>query len=837
MAAACLVFVAAIFAMPQLASATRVFQSLTITPASTNITAGAAFTANVALTTKASSGTTAYGQVTNLVSLSPAAPGVTLAINPSSYYITETSVSVTSNSILTVTTSASTPVNTYVVQVVVAAGPTNTYVASTTPITNTLNLTVTSAAADAFSMSVSPAATNVFKGMATNVSATVTFLDYSATISGIVTNGVTVSPSGQGVTAALNSIYAPITNHFGQTNLVLTISATAGATAGAYQIIVSGTNGNFTANSPIPGVASVTNLFTVTDLNSFALSVSPASANVIAGMATNVAATVTLTNNSPVLSETFTNGTMVSPAGQGVTASLNNSIVSVNFGGDQGTLTLTVSATANATPGTYQIIVGATNNDFTANSPVPGIALVTNTFVLVAPPTPPSIQSFSLSGTTLTISGNNGTPDEQYVVLASTNLASPLAQWMPVVTNAFDGSGNFNEVFDLTNTLNSSTAQQFFTLLQKTNLLTGVATPTFSPIAAPYYAATPVTITSATPGATIRYTTDGSEPTETYGTIYTGPVTMQQAVYTNMSLPFVTNCSGVTMLKAVAYKSGMADSSIFTGNYIIIVPLRYPQNPSLVLGLAHMAYNVSSANWNSVLSLWTNYLGYDTVVVSNGFALVKINDQQFIELYQNPIVASQYQLANYGFYVSDAAAFRQQLLTNGVTVSPTVTTNALGNLSFFTVDPDGHTNEWVQYLTNSVTSQSLGQHMPGTQLFGYLEDFGDATADVTAANNYYDQFGFNGTGTKVYLPNNNCYLEMLTYSTLSQSLAGKHEKAQLVTFRGMDVLAAANILQARNPSIPQTISTEGGSGGFPTHNCVDVYNADLSRIRMIDINY
>jgi hypothetical protein len=250
-----------------------------------------------------------------------------------------------------------------------------------------------------------------------------------------------------------------------------------------------------------------------------------------------------------------------------------------------------------------------------------------------------------------------------------------------------------------------------------------------------------------------------------------------------------------------------------------------------------MAYNVSTQNWSSVLSLWTNYLGYDTVVVSNSFALVKINDQQFIELYQGPVTAPQYQLANYGFYVSDAAALRLQLLSNGVPVPSGVTTNTLGNLSFFTVDPDGHTNEWVQYLPGSVTSQSLGQHMPGTQLFGYLEDYGDATADVTAADNYYSQCGFSGTGTKVYLPNNNCYLEMLTYSSLNQTVAGKHEKAQVVTFRGMDVLKAADILQTRDSSIPQTRSTEGGTGGFPSHNCVDVYDADLSRIRMIDINY
>jgi len=368
-----------------------------------------------------------------------------------------------------------------------------------------------------------------------------------------------------------------------------------------------------------------------------------------------------------------------------------------------------------------------------------------------------------------------------------------------------------------------------------------VATPTFNPPAGPFYAATPVTITTSTPGATIIYTTDGSIPSATNGTTYTGPVTMQIPYNTDMT-GMVTDASGLTMLKAVAINSGSTPSAVFTGIYTIIDPLRFPTTSSLIVGLAHMAYNVSAANWNSILSLWTNYLGFAVVEQTSTFALIKVNDQQFIELYQvASITAPEYQLVNSGFYVTDVEAFRQQMAAAGVSVPASSTLNALGNLSFFTTDPDGHQDEWLQYMPGSVTSQSLGQFMPSSELFGYIDDLGEASASVTNSATYFTQFGLDAIGDKIHLPNSNSYLEMLTYETLNQTQFGKHQKTQLVNFRGHDVLADAATLLARDPSIVQVISEEGGvlegTSLMPTHNCVDVYTLDLSRIRVIDLNY
>ncbi len=79
-----------------------------------------------------------------------------------------------------------------------------------------------------------------------------------------------------------------------------------------------------------------------------------------------------------------------------------------------------------------------------------------------------------------------------------------------------------------------------------------VATPEFSPSPGTYTSAQSVAITCATPGATIRYTMDGSTPTES-STAYSSPVSI----------------TSTKTLKAKAWKSGMTASSVQTGFYII----------------------------------------------------------------------------------------------------------------------------------------------------------------------------------------------------------------------------------------------------------------------------
>jgi hypothetical protein len=88
--------------------------------------------------------------------------------------------------------------------------------------------------------------------------------------------------------------------------------------------------------------------------------------------------------------------------------------------------------------------------------------------------------------------------------------------------------------------------------------------PTLAPIPSPlggtYMSVQSVTLSSRTPGAFIRYTTDGSIPTTTSGTVYSGPITISRN----------------TTLRAIAYAAGATSSSMTTANYTIVLPAAAP---------------------------------------------------------------------------------------------------------------------------------------------------------------------------------------------------------------------------------------------------------------------
>jgi autotransporter-associated beta strand protein len=134
-----------------------------------------------------------------------------------------------------------------------------------------------------------------------------------------------------------------------------------------------------------------------------------------------------------------------------------------------GTLTVTNLSGTLTTNNTWTLFSpGASAGNFANIAGSPGTGLkytFTNGILSVAIGTKPvpHITSVSLSGTTLTILGTNGAPGGQYVLLGSTNVALPLSQWTPLLTNFFDVNGHINLS---TNIVNLALPLEFFLLSQ-----------------------------------------------------------------------------------------------------------------------------------------------------------------------------------------------------------------------------------------------------------------------------------------------------------------------------------------------------------------------------------
>jgi RHS repeat-associated protein len=161
--------------------------------------------------------------------------------------------------------------------------------------------------------------------------------------------------------------------------------------------------------------------------------------------------------------------------------------------------------------------------------------------------------------------GGTGNYSNTFFYNSGANLA--IGEFNNYNTNFFNGSIDELRISNIvrsgawvtTEYNNQSSPSTFFSVgSQQTQgsgsgYLSPVGMPTFSPAPGTYGSSQTVSISSPTSGATIRYTTNGSAPSETAGAIYSGPITV----------------SNSTTIKAIAYMSGMADSEIGTASYVI----------------------------------------------------------------------------------------------------------------------------------------------------------------------------------------------------------------------------------------------------------------------------
>ncbi|HVU27215.1 MAG TPA: LamG-like jellyroll fold domain-containing protein [Verrucomicrobiae bacterium] len=192
--------------------------------------------------------------------------------------------------------------------------------------------------------------------------------------------------------------------------------------------------------------------------------ISPAGTNTTIGITTgsNPVGTLAAANNVTL------NGTTVIKLGSGT-----NDIIqaggNITYGG---TLNLVnISGTSLAAGNSFQIFNAANRlGSFASISPTtPGSGLAWDTNQLssgivnvVASSSKPVVNNIQIVNNSLILSGSGGTANGAFSVVTSTNLATPLTNWISVLTTNFDSSGNFN----VTNSITPGVSQQFYSIKQ-----------------------------------------------------------------------------------------------------------------------------------------------------------------------------------------------------------------------------------------------------------------------------------------------------------------------------------------------------------------------------------
>lgn len=279
-----------------------------------------------------------------------------------------------------------------------------------------------------------------------------------------------------------------------------------------------------------------------------------------------------------------------------------------------------------------------------------------------------------------------------------------------------------------------------------------------------------------------------------------------------------------------------------------------PKRPRIT-GLSHVALWVS--NLEASRAFYKGYLGFDepySLGNAEGgvsIAWIKINDRQSIELF--PLgegkPAGGDSLYHVALETDDAQGMLNYLISRGVTgpggkaLPATAKAGRIGNLNYFTQDPDGHIIEFTQYLPDGWTVQKAGQFMPPTRIASRISHAGMAVANLDASLHFYrDILGFREfwrgssdgkalSWVNLRVPEGDDYVELMLYAARPD--AGRLHILNHLCLEVPDARSVAATLAAR--MLPQgckaTNPIHTGVNGKRQINC---YDPDGTRVEVME---
>jgi len=290
-----------------------------------------------------------------------------------------------------------------------------------------------------------------------------------------------------------------------------------------------------------------------------------------------------------------------------------------------------------------------------------------------------------------------------------------------------------------------------------------VATPTFSPVAGSYGPAQTVTISSATSGATIYYTTNGTTPT-TSSTLYSSAITV----------------SASETVEALAVKTGYTNSAIGSAAYVINGTVATPTF-SPVAGTYSSAQTVTISSATSGTTIYYTTNGTTPTTSST--------------LYSSPITVSSSEtveaLAVKTGY-SNSAIGSAAYVINGTVATPTFSPAAGSYGPAQTVTISSTTSGTTIYYTTNGSTPTTGSTLYSSPITVSITETVKALAVKTGYTN-------SAIGSAAYVING-------TVATPTFSpVAGSYGPAQTVTISS--TTSGATIYYTTNGSTPTTSST------------------------------
>lgn len=269
-----------------------------------------------------------------------------------------------------------------------------------------------------------------------------------------------------------------------------------------------------------------------------------------------------------------------------------------------------------------------------------------------------------------------------------------------------------------------------------------------------------------------------------------------------------------------------------------------------ILGISHAGYFVSDLP--KTISFWHDLLGFDESydLKKQGtnevrIAFIKINDQQHIELFNEPPAHPPNMMSHLCFRVDNVEQMRAYLRSKGIQVKPgNGGKTRTGDYAFEIQDPDGTLIEFVQSLPTGMEAQAAGKFMPSTRISEAILHVGFLVGNTPKSLAFYeDILGFKETWRgssnpqelswiNLQVPGNDDYIEFMLYRTLPRTFGTQNHISLVVP----DMQKALDLLQSRPAyktylTYSKPLEMHVGKNG---KRQVNIYDPDGTRVELME---